>query len=75
MSSIPTDFPSIPLVRGRRVLRRRSAEERQRLRALFERSGQTLKRFCREHDVALSSPTYWRSRRAAKTLGSARGLW
>jgi hypothetical protein len=61
MSSIPTDFPSIPAARGRRVLRKRSPEERQRLLALFERSGQTLKRFCREHDVALSSLTYWRS--------------
>lgn len=61
MSSIPTDFSSIPSPRRPRVVRRRSAEERQRLLVLFERSGQSLKRFCREHDVALSSLTYWRS--------------
>ena len=60
MSSIPTDLPSIPSPRGRRAMRKRSAKERQRLLTLFERSGQTLKRFCREHDVALSSLTFWR---------------
>jgi len=74
MSSIPTDFSSIPAPRGRRVLRKRSAEERQRLLALFERSGQSLKRFCHEHDVALSSLTFWRSqarrRVAAKRAGA-----
>lgn len=68
MSSIPTNFPSIPSAPERRVLRKRSAEERQRLLALFERSGQSLKRFCREHDVALSSLTYWRSRARRKAL-------
>ena len=47
--------------KGRRV-RKRSAEERQRLLALFERSGQSLKQFSREHEVALSTLTFWRHR-------------
>jgi transposase-like protein len=42
-----------------RMLRKRSGEERARLLALFERSGQTHKRFCREHEVALSTMTFW----------------
>jgi transposase-like protein len=73
MSTIPTDFPSIPSPRKRRVVRKRSAEERQRLLALFERSGQTLKRFCREHDVALSSLTYWRSQARRRVPGRREG--
>ena len=73
MSSIPTDFPSIPLPRRRRVLRKRSAEERQRLLALFERSGQTLKQFSREHDVALSSLTFWRSHARRSAPGKREG--
>ena len=73
MSSIPNDFPSIPSPRRRRVLRKRSAEERQRLLALFERSGQTLKQFSREHDVALSSLTFWRSHARRSTPGKREG--
>jgi transposase-like protein len=73
MSSIPTDLPSIPSPRGRRAMRKRSAEERQRLLALFERSGQTLKRFCREHDVALSSLTFWRRQARRRVPGSRAG--
>src|SRR5882724_10394879 len=42
-----------------RELRKRSADERARLLALFERSGQTHKQFCREHEVALSTMTFW----------------
>ena len=42
-----------------RMLRKRSAEERARLLALFERGGQTHKQFCREHEVALSTMTFW----------------
>jgi transposase-like protein len=42
-----------------RALRKRSAEERVRLLAQFERSGQTHKQFCREHEVALSTMTFW----------------
>lgn len=42
-----------------RVLRKRSTEERVQLLALFERSGQTHKQFCREHEVALSTMTFW----------------
>src|SRR5438105_2606950 len=49
----------LPEPRKSRVLRKRSAEERVRLLALFERSGQTHKRFCREHEVALSTMTFW----------------
>ena len=73
MSSIPTAFPSIASPRGRRVVRKRSAEERQRLLALFERSGQSLKRFCREHDVALSSLTFWRRQARRRVPGSGAG--
>ena len=73
MSSIPTDFSSIPPPRRPRVLRKRSAEERQKLLALFERSGQSLKRFCREHDVALSSLTFWRSQARRSALVKLKG--
>ena len=73
MSSIPTDVPPMPSPRERRVLRKRSAEERRRLVALFERSGQTLQQFCREHDVALSSLTYWRSRARREVTGKRAG--
>src|SRR5215472_13564820 len=73
MSSIPTDLPSIPSPRARRVVRKRSAEERRRLLALFERSGQTLKRFCGEHDVALSSLTFWRRQARRRVPGSREG--
>lgn len=73
MSSIPSDLRSIPSQRGRRVVRKRSAEERQRLLALFERSGQTLKRFCREHDVALSSLTFWRRQARRRVPGRREG--
>ena len=40
-----------------------SAEERARPLALFERIGQTHKQFCPEHEVALSTMTYWRRQR------------
>jgi len=64
MSSLPNDSRPIPISRQRkpRTLRKRSVEEQQRLLALFEHGGQSLKQFCRENDVALSSLTYWRSR-------------
>ena len=60
MKSHPRDSQLFPEPRKPRVLRKRSAEERERLLALFERSGQSQKRFCREHEVALSTMTYWR---------------
>jgi len=41
------------------VVRKRSAGERQRLLALFEHSGQSQKRFCRENQLPLSTLTYW----------------
>jgi transposase-like protein len=65
---------SQPVSEGRkpRVLRKRSAEERARLLALFERSGQTHRRFCREHEVALSTMTFWlRQRRQSARSRSA----
>src|ERR1700756_3161099 len=73
MSSLPNDSRPIPIPRQPkpRTLRKRSTEEQQRLLALFEHSGQSLKQFCRENDVALSSLTYWRSqarRRAPRGL-------
>lgn len=74
MSTIPTAFPTAASPRRPRVLRKRSAEERQRLLALFERSGQTLKRFCREHDVALSSLTFWRRQARRSPLGKLQGV-
>jgi transposase-like protein len=43
-----------------RVVRKRSAEEWAGLLALFERSGLSQKRFCRENEVALSTLQYWR---------------
>jgi transposase-like protein len=52
----PHPFPE---PRKPRVLRKRSAEERARLLALFGRSDQTHKQFCREHEVALSTMTFW----------------
>jgi len=73
MSSISSDLQPVPSARGRRAMRKRSAEERQRLVALFERSGQTLKRFCREHDVALSSLTFWRRQARRRVPGSGAG--
>ena len=71
--AVPAGTLSIPSQRGRRVVRKRSAEERQRLLALFERSGQSLKRFCREHDVALSSLTFWRSQARRRASGKREG--
>lgn len=53
------DSHPVPQLRKPRVLRKRTAEERARLLALFERSGQTHKQFCREHAVALSTLTFW----------------
>jgi transposase-like protein len=53
------DSQPFPEARKPRVLRKRNAEERARLLALFERSGQTHKQFCREHEVALSTMTFW----------------
>ena len=53
------DSQPFPEPRKPRVLRKRSAEERARLLALFERSGQTHRQFCHEHEVALSTMTFW----------------
>ena len=58
--------------KGHRV-RKRSAEERQRLLSLFERSGQSLKRFSREHGVALSTLTFWRRHRARESTRRVKG--
>jgi transposase-like protein len=63
------DSQSFPEPRKPRVLRKRGAEERARLLALFERSGQTHRQFCREHEVALSTMTFWlrQARRSARS--------
>jgi transposase-like protein len=53
--------PVLPEQRQRRVVRKRSTAERERLLTLFARSGQTQKRFCRQNHVALSTLTYWLS--------------
>jgi transposase-like protein len=74
MSSFPSDSRSIPQPHKPRVLRKRSAEERQRLLALFESSGQSLKRFCRENDVALSTLTFWRSQARRSASGRLEGV-
>ncbi len=74
MSTISSDFPMASSARTPRVLRKRSAEERQRLLSLFERSGQTLKRFCREHDVALSSLTFWQRQARRSALRKREGV-
>jgi lambda repressor-like predicted transcriptional regulator len=42
-----------------RVVHKRSAEERARLLARFERSGQTQAHFCRENGLSLSTLQYW----------------
>jgi len=76
MSSLPNDSRPIPVPRQSkpRTLRKRSAEEQQRLLALFEHSGQSLKQFCRENDVALSSLTYWRSQARQRALRGPEGV-
>lgn len=72
MKSFPIESRVSRTVRKGRV-RKRSVEERQRLLALFERSGQSLKRFSREHEVALSTLTLWRRRARESTLGRTKG--
>lgn len=42
-----------------RLYRRHSAEERRRWVGMYERSGQTLKAFCIENGLALSTLTLW----------------
>ena len=67
MSSFSEDSRSLPQPRKPRMQRKRSAEEQQRLLALFERSGQSLKRFCLENGVALSTLTCWRQQARQST--------
>jgi transposase-like protein len=62
------DSQPFPQPRKPRVLRKRSAEERARLLALLERSGLTHKQFCREHEVAPSTITFW-LRQARRSAG------
>jgi transposase-like protein len=62
-----------PEVRKARVLRKRNAEEQARLLALFERSGQTHRQFCREHEVALSTMTFWLRRVRLKARSRSAG--
>ena len=60
MRSYPRESRPTPELRKPRVLNKRSAEERERLVALFERSGQSPKQFCRDNAVALSTLSFWR---------------
>lgn len=46
-----------------RVRRHFRPEDRQRLLELFDRSGLSVRQFCREHEVAQSSLSAWRRRR------------
>lgn len=62
MKSFPIESRVSRTVRKGPRVRKRSVQERQRLLALFERSGQSLKRFSREQGVALSTLTFWRRR-------------
>jgi transposase-like protein len=67
MKSSPIESRVSRSVRKGHRVRKRSVEERQRLLALFERSGQSLKRFSREHGIALSTLTFWRRRAREST--------
>lgn len=73
MKSFPIESRVSRTVRKGRRVRKRSVEERQRLLALFERSGQSLKRFSREHGIALSTLTFWRRRARESTSRRSEG--
>lgn len=73
MKSFPVESRVSRTVRKGPRVRKRSIEERQRLLALFERSGQSLKRFSREHEVALSTLTFWRRRAREGTSRRLKG--
>lgn len=62
MKSFGIDSKVSRTVRKVGRVRKRSAAERQRLLALFERSGQSLKQFSREQGIALSTLAFWRRR-------------
>ena len=56
-----------------RKQRRWSARERARWLERFERSGLSLRVFCRKHGVPVSTLLFWR-RRARQTAGTAAGV-
>lgn len=58
-----------------RVRRHFGPEDRERLLDLLDRSGQSVRQFCREHDVAQSSLAKWRRlRRQGRKPVAARPL-
>ena len=59
--SSPVSKPLTLVGRARpeRVIHKRSAEERARVLARFERSGQPPRRFCRDNGLPLSTLRYW----------------
>ncbi len=61
----PNSAYSAPIPsRKMRFHQRRSAEERRGWVKRYERSGQTLKQFCEQHGLALSSFCLWKKRLA-----------
>lgn len=58
-SSLSKTLAPVGRPRPERVVHKRSAEERARLLARFERSGQTQQRFCRENGLSISTLGYW----------------
>ena len=60
MNSSSKNSRSAARARKPRVVHKRTTEEWARLLALFERSGLSQMRFCRENKVALSTLQYWR---------------
>jgi transposase-like protein len=73
MKSFPIESRGSRTVRKGGRVRKRSVQERQRLLVLLERSGQSLKRFSREHGVALSTLTFWRRRARESTSRGIKG--
>jgi transposase-like protein len=54
---------------GKKTRRMRSAAERANWVALFERSGQSVKSFCREHELTPSGLWAWRRKLRDKAAG------
>ncbi len=55
---------------GRRQ-RRYSVKDRRRLLKLYENSGLSQKRFCRDQDIPISTLSYWARRSRAESVGAA----
>ena len=68
-SSLSKALTPVARPRPGRVVCKRSAAERARLLARFERSGQPAHRFCLENGLSLSTLRYWlRDRQAPQTV-------